>query len=96
MQRNDALIKMGCNEAGTVPQKGKGAAMDIQIGDTLVLKKGHPCGGQEWTVLRVGADIRIKCGQCGHLVLLPRAKLEKQIKKNNDQPVRALPAERRE
>ena len=70
--------------------------MDIQIGDVLVLKKGHPCGGQEWTVLRVGADIRIKCSQCGHLVMLPRAKLEKQIKKINGRPAKALPAERKD
>ncbi len=70
--------------------------MDLQIGDTLILKKAHPCGGQEWAVLRVGADIRIKCEQCGHLVMLPRAKLEKQIKKINGQPVKTLPAERRD
>ncbi len=70
--------------------------MDIQIGDRLILKKGHPCGGQEWDVLRVGADIRIKCGLCGHLVMLPRTKLEKQIKKINGQPVKDLSAERRD
>ena len=70
--------------------------MDIQIGDRLILKQGHPCGGQEWDVLRVGADIRIKCGHCGHLVMLPRTKLEKQIKKINDQPVKDLLAERRD
>lgn len=70
--------------------------MDLQIGDTLILKKAHPCGGQEWAVLRVGADIRIKCGLCGHLVMLPRAKLEKQIKKINGQPAKTLPAQRKD
>lgn len=70
--------------------------MDLQIGDTLILKKAHPCGGQEWAVLRVGADIRIKCEQCGHLVMLPRAKLEKQIKKINGQPAKTLPAQRKD
>ncbi|MDO4766412.1 MAG: DUF951 domain-containing protein [Eubacteriales bacterium] len=55
--------------------------MDLQIGDKVTLKKGHPCGGYDWEILRVGADIKIKCLTCGHLVMLPRVKLEKQIKK---------------
>ena len=55
--------------------------MDIHIGDVLELKKTHPCGSREWTVLRVGMDFKLKCLGCGHEVMIPRAKAEKSIKK---------------
>lgn len=55
--------------------------MDIQVGDILKLKKSHPCGSCEWEVLRIGADFRIKCKGCGHQIMIPRPKLEKNIKK---------------
>ncbi len=54
--------------------------MDIQVGDTLLMKKKHPCGSNRWEVLRIGADFRIQCCGCGHLVMLPRVKLEKNVK----------------
>ena len=54
--------------------------MEINIGDTLKLKKQHPCGGREWEVLRVGADFRIKCKGCGHQIMIARKLLEKNIK----------------
>ena len=50
-------------------------------GDTLIMKKKHPCGSFEFEVLRVGSDIRIKCKTCGHDMTVPRIKLEKNIKK---------------
>ena len=40
--------------------------MEYQIGDIIKLKKPHPCGSQEWEILRVGADFRLKCMGCGH------------------------------
>ncbi|MBR6400258.1 MAG: DUF951 domain-containing protein [Firmicutes bacterium] len=55
--------------------------MDFNIGDIVKMKKAHPCGSDEWEILRVGADFRIKCRGCGHLVMLPRVKLEKNVKK---------------
>lgn len=55
--------------------------MDIRINDTLTMKKKHPCGSCEWLVLRIGMDFRLRCTGCGHEVLLPRAKAEKNIKK---------------
>ncbi len=55
--------------------------MDVRIGDILLMKKKHPCGGDKFTVLRIGADFRIKCVQCGHEVMLERVKVEKNIKK---------------
>jgi len=45
---------------------------DILIGDVVRTRKPHPCGGDEWTVLRTGADIRIRCNTCGRLVMLSR------------------------
>ncbi len=54
--------------------------MDIRLGDTLTMKKAHPCGGDKWLVTRTGADIRMKCLTCGHEVLTPRMKLEKNIR----------------
>ena len=54
--------------------------LDIQVGDRVRLRKPHPCGGFTWEVVRVGADIGIRCTTCGRRVMLPRAKLEKQVK----------------
>lgn len=53
----------------------------IRVGDTLELKKPHPCGSKEFTVMRVGSDIRIICTSCGRDLTVPRVKLEKSIKK---------------
>ncbi len=55
--------------------------MDIHVGDILEMKKEHPCGSRDWLVLRVGMDFRMRCALCGHEVMLPRAKAEKNIKK---------------
>ena len=55
--------------------------MDVRIGDILLMKKPHPCGSKEFLVLRVGMDFKIKCQGCGHEVMVPRAKVEKNIKK---------------
>lgn len=53
----------------------------INVGDTLELKKSHPCGGKLFEVMRTGSDIRIICKGCGRDMTLPREKLEKAIKK---------------
>ena len=55
--------------------------MDIHVGDMIQTKKMHPCGTNTFTVLRVGMDFRIRCNGCGREVMLPRAKIEKNIKK---------------
>ena len=52
----------------------------MQLGDILVMKKAHPCGACEWKVLRTGMDFRLRCTGCGHEVLLPRVKAEKNIR----------------
>ena len=55
--------------------------MDIRVGDTLELKKQHPCGSRSWLVLRVGMDFKLRCCGCGHELMIPRSKAEKSIKK---------------
>lgn len=55
--------------------------MDVQVGNILELKKQHPCGSHEWLVLRVGMDFRLRCQGCGHELLIPRNKVEKNIRK---------------
>lgn len=55
--------------------------MDVRSGDRLQMKKPHPCGGKEFLVLRAGMDFKIRCTTCGHEVMLPRLKCEKNIKK---------------
>ena len=55
--------------------------MDVRVGDILEMKKPHPCGCKEFLVTRVGMDFKIRCQKCGHLVEIPRLKVEKNIKK---------------
>lgn len=55
--------------------------MDICVGDRLIMKKNHPCGGDCFAVLRIGADFRIRCEKCGREVMLERVKVEKNIRK---------------
>ena len=54
--------------------------LKIDVGDTLLMKKPHPCGSFEFTVLRVGSDVRIKCALGARDLTLPREKLEKSVK----------------
>ena len=54
--------------------------MDIRLNDILVMKKAHPCGEKHWLVLRTGADFRLKCMGCGHELMIPRFKAEKNIR----------------
>ena len=51
------------------------------IGSLVVLKKGHPCGETLWEVVKLGADIRLKCTKCNRIVIIPRIELNKKIKK---------------
>lgn len=53
----------------------------LELGDKLVLKKGHPCGANEWKVVRVGSDIKLKCLGCERIVMIDRPTLLKRIKK---------------
>ncbi len=55
--------------------------MEVHVGDTLEMRKAHPCGSHAWLVLRVGMDFRIRCAGCGHELMAPRRKIEKNIKR---------------
>lgn len=55
--------------------------MDVHVGDLLEMKKSHPCGCKVFEVTRIGMDFKIKCQKCGHLIMLPRLKVERNIKK---------------
>ena len=55
--------------------------IQLNVGDIVETKKNHPCGGKNWEILRVGADIKLKCTTCGRIVMLTREETEKRIKK---------------
>ncbi len=52
----------------------------IGVGNKIIMKKTHPCGGKEFVVLFAGSDVKVKCCQCGRELIVPRVKLEKNIK----------------
>ncbi len=53
---------------------------DIRLDDIVQLRKPHPCGGDRWRVVRLGADIGIRCLTCGRRVLIPRSQFARQVK----------------
>jgi hypothetical protein len=54
--------------------------VEVHVGDVVRLRKEHPCGGTDWSVVRLGADIGLKCGTCEHRILLPRSQFERRLK----------------
>lgn len=55
--------------------------VDINIGDVVQMRKPHPCGGDTWRVVRLGAEIGIRCLKCDRKVLLPRSTFERRVKR---------------
>ena len=55
--------------------------MDIRVGDVLTMKKKHPCGSQDFLVLRIGADFKLRCRGCAHEIMSARSHIEKNIRK---------------
>lgn len=55
--------------------------LDYSLGSRVIMKKPHPCGSNEWEITRLGADIKIKCVNCGRVVLVPRIDFNKKLKK---------------
>lgn len=53
---------------------------DFAVGDEVRMKKSHPCGGDVWTIIRIGMDFRIKCNNCERSIMVPRAKFEKSVR----------------
>lgn len=54
---------------------------NYQLNSIVVMKKDHPCGTNEWEVVRVGADIKIKCLNCNRCIMMPRIEFNKKLKK---------------
>ncbi len=54
---------------------------EVQVGDVVQTRKGHPCGTDRWQVYRIGADIGLRCLGCGRRVMLPRRQFQKAVKK---------------
>lgn len=54
---------------------------EYKLNTIVTMKKGHPCGANEWQIVRLGADIKIKCTNCGRIVMLPRIDFNKKLKK---------------
>lgn len=55
--------------------------MEYNVGDVVTLKKPHPCKSNDWEIMRVGADFRLKCMGCGHQIMISRKLVEKNTKK---------------
>ncbi len=55
--------------------------MELKVGDKIEMKKPHPCGSKEFTLLRLGMDFKIRCEGCGREVMAPRKRIEKNIKR---------------
>ena len=55
--------------------------VDYKLNDIVIMKKPHPCGSNKWQIIRVGADIKIKCLNCGRTIMLERVEFNKKIKK---------------
>ena len=53
----------------------------IEVGTIVTMKKGHPCGANEWEIIRVGADMKLKCINCSRVVMMPRVEFNKKFKK---------------
>jgi len=54
---------------------------EYKIGSIVIMKKAHPCGTNEWEITRIGADIKIKCINCGRSIMMPRIDFNKKLKK---------------
>lgn len=54
---------------------------EYKLNSHVIMKKGHPCGANEWEIIRLGADIKIKCCNCGRTIMIPRIEFNKKLKK---------------
>ena len=62
-------------------QKEAAGMEELLLGDLVQMRTTHPCGSDKWTVIRVGADIKIRCSGCGRIVMMDRADFTKRMKK---------------
>ena len=76
-------------DGGIRPDRSR--PLPLHLGDELQLKKAHPCGSDRWQVLRVGADLRLRCSGCGRIILVPRADIERRVRRIFPAPGPELP-----
>ena len=55
--------------------------MEYKLNDIVIMKKEHPCGENKWQIIRLGADVKIKCLNCGRSIMMPRIEFNKKLKK---------------
>lgn len=55
--------------------------MNYNLGDIVTMKKVHPCGSYDFEIIRLGADVKIRCVKCSRVIMIPRVELSKKIKK---------------
>ena len=73
-------MKSTATAAASSPGWRVSAILDLELGVVLRLRKTHPCGGTDWEVVRLGADIGLRCLRCSRRILLERAALERRLK----------------
>ena len=90
--KNNSLIffNQACNMSGIILI----VLPDLQLEDLVTLRKAHPCGGNEWKVVRLGADIGLECLKCGRQVLLSRRELARRLKKIHSRGFHELKTDR--
>lgn len=54
--------------------------VEVHVGDVVRLRKPHPCGSTDWTIVRLGADLGLRCERCQHRIMLPRSVFERRLK----------------
>jgi len=54
---------------------------EYACGNIVEMKKGHPCGANEWEVVRLGVDIKVKCTKCNRVIMMPRTEFNKKLKR---------------
>lgn len=55
--------------------------LKVHVDDTVTMRKPHACGGFDWVVTRVGADIGLRCVKCGRRVMIPRDEFDRRVRK---------------
>jgi hypothetical protein len=66
--------------------------VEVHVGDVVRLRKAHPCGGTDWSVVRLGADIGLRCATCAHRIMLSRSVFERRLNGFLSRAVQADPA----
>lgn len=79
-QKKIYIAGAGGASESTDAGKRKKAVIPYRVGDTVKMKKPHPCGSKEWEILRTGADFKLRCKGCGHEIMLSRRAFEKAVR----------------